>query len=72
MLVLYLHNSHALGVHEEYHLVLRAIDEAIGNYIDAVQASGNYKSYTYAVISDHVRILVAKSHSKYISALWGQ
>ena len=48
--------SHALGVHDEYHLVLRAIDEAIGNYVEAVQAASaySYKSFTFAVISDHV------------------
>jgi len=47
--------AHALGVNEEYHLVLRAIDTAIGHYVDAVQSSNahSYKSFTFAVISDH-------------------
>jgi len=56
--------SHALGVHEEYPLVLRAIDEAIGNYVEAVHSSKKYKSYSFAVISDHVSVYIVCSLSK--------
>jgi len=36
--------------------VLRAIDTTIGHYVDTVQSSNahSYKSFTFAVISDHV------------------
>jgi predicted AlkP superfamily pyrophosphatase or phosphodiesterase len=55
--------AHALGVHDEYRRVLRAIDEAIGQYIKAVRSpSSKYTSLTFAVISDHVSIFIQAQH----------
>jgi len=46
--------AHAVGVHDVYRDVLRAIDHSIGTYVKTVRSDHDLASLTFAVVSDHV------------------